>query len=433
MDARIAANRFGLGAKPGEIRHIGDDARGWLTAQLVPVVTEPKFLGGEPSVGAVLREEAAARAEGPEAKKALKKELKARFRASAAARLAFAATTDDPFRERLVQFWSNHFAVSALKGPVVGVAASFERDAVRPYVCRHFGDLLLATFCHPAMLLYLDQASSMGPNSRAGLKRGKGLNENLAREILELHTLGVGNYDQGDVTAFAKILTGYTVDTDVESGFQFAPNRHEPGDKSFLGKTVISAGGDEAIRTLGGLAVHEATARHVSRKLAVHFLGDAPPEALVARMAATFMDSGGHLGQVAAVLVTSEEAWGGSARKLKTPLDLVVSAERLVGRKPDGAAMVDALGRLGQPWFAPPSPAGWPDDTASWSGPGAVLARVLWAESAGAQVGDERVDAEALGEQVLGAGLRSDTRAAMQQNPEEALAILIASPEFQWR
>ena len=191
---------------------------------------------------------------------------------------------------RLVMFWSNHFCVSANKGPVRGMAGAYEREAIRPHVLGRFVDMLLAVERHPAMLVYLDNHVSIGPNSRAGLNRGLGLNENLAREILELHTLGVGGgYTQEDVTNLARILTGWTVANLAnpvgEPGrFFFAPARHEPGAWTVLGKRYGEAGMAAGEAVLRDLARHPATARHIARKLARHFVSAEPPAALVARL-----------------------------------------------------------------------------------------------------------------------------------------------------
>ena len=200
-----------------------------------------------------------------------------------AARIEHARTTDAAFLERLVMFWSNHFCVNANKGAVLGMAGAFEREAIRPHVLGRFADMLLAVEQHPAMLIYLDNQASTGPNSQVGRNRGRGLNENLAREILELHTLGVdGGYTQADVTNLARVITGWTVgqpnQPNAEHGrFHFAPARHEPGRHPVLGKRYGDAGVRAGEACLADLARHPSTARHIARKLAAHFVAETPP------------------------------------------------------------------------------------------------------------------------------------------------------------
>ena len=252
----------------------------------------------------------------------------------AVARFRQASTTDAAFLERLVMFWSNHFCVSANKGPVRGIAGAYEREAIRPFVLGRFADMLLAVEKHPAMLIYLDNQQSVGPNSRAGTNRGLGLNENLAREILELHTLGVGGgYSQEDVTNLARILTGWTVGNLAnalsEPGkFFFAAARHEPGERTVVGKRYPDRGVQSGEEVLRDLAAHPATAAHIARKLAQHFVAEAPPPALVARLEKTFLDTGGDLGALAKTLATSEEAWRAAPTKVLPPCDFLIAVVR---------------------------------------------------------------------------------------------------------
>ena len=248
------------------------------------------------------------------------------LRADALARFQRAARAEVGFAERLVHFWSNHFCISAAKGPLVRVAAGcFEREAIRPHVLGRFGAMLQAVESHPAMLAYLDNALSFGPNSPAGRNRNRGLNENLAREILELHTLGVdGGYTQADVTALARIITGWTFSGREgrlgEPGtFVFFPNGHEPGDHTLLGKAYAAGGVKQGEAALADLARRPATARHIAGKLARHFVADEPPPSLVDRLAKVFRETDGDLKAVAIALVDSDEAWTTPLAKMRTP------------------------------------------------------------------------------------------------------------------
>src|SRR5262249_1887157 len=213
-------------------------------------------------------------------------EAKVRIEAAVAAEIGFAA--------RLVWFWSNHFCVSADK--ILSMAGAYEREAIRPHVLGRFADMLTAVESHPAMLVYLDNGVSMGANSVAGINRDKSLNENLAREILELHTLGARTgYSQGDVTRFANVLTGWTwiaFGVPNRGGeFVFVKRLHEPGEQTVIGKSYPDTGVDQGRAVLADLARHPATARHIARKLARHFVADEPPPSLVDKLTKSFIDS----------------------------------------------------------------------------------------------------------------------------------------------
>lgn len=457
-----AANRFGLGARPGDLAAIGADPPGWLRAQVgggAPLVAD----SGLQSSRQVLAEAAELRREkraekdaspnaGPAADPAARPAVKLarQFRSiyldEARARLRAAVSSDRPFVERLVHFWSNHFAVSADKPVVTGVAGAFEREAIRPNVLGNFATLLQAVEQHPAMLMYLDNQASIGPDSRAATfmarrrqpgasgPRRAGINENLAREMLELHTLGVdGGYTQADVTTFAKVLTGWSVDK--SGGFVFREASHEPGAQTLLGRRYAEAGLAQGEAVLVDLARHPATARHIARKLAAHFVADDPPPALVDRLARVFRDSGGDLPAVYRALVDNDLAWQQSDGKFKTPSDYIVSACRALSLPVDeGPRSIAAFVLLGQrPWM-PGSPAGWPDRTADWSGSAAVFKRVEWAGAVAARLGSRR-QAATLAPDVLGDRLSAHTRGAIAgaDSATQALTLLLASPEFMWR
>jgi uncharacterized protein (DUF1800 family) len=463
----IAANRFGLGARPGDLAHIGSDPPGWLNAQLVGA---PPAVAGEGLRSSadiivesldVRREIRAARQsakDGDAAALLAVQKLPQLYRpiyiAEATARFRQAAATDRPFVERLTQFWTNHFAVSVDKIAVLGLAGSLEREAIRPRVLGNFTDLLLAVEQHPAMLLYLDNHISVGPHSRAAGfldgrsgpkgKRRVGINENLAREIMELHTLGVGGgYTQADVTSFAEVITGWSIggepggrQRDGEPGeFMFRPQVHEPGAKVVLGKRYPDAGLGQGEEVLRDIAAKAATARFVATKLARHFISDEPSPAAVERVARAFTSSGGDLPTVYRALLSSPEGWEQPLSKYKTPSDYVVSAfrglELPVG---DGRGAVAAFEVMGQRTYSPGSPAGWPDRSDDWSGASALMKRIEWADALGQRVGGRR-DAMELAPQLLGAALTANTRTALSRaaSGAQALTLLLAAPEFMRR
>ena len=353
----------------------------------------------------------------------------------ASARCLLATRTETPFRERLVRFWSNHLTVSVSRGEVRSVAGAYEREAIRPWVCGKFDEMLLSSARHPAMLLYLDNVRSIGPNSFVGDRRKKGLNENYARELLELHTLGVrGGYTQKDIEELAKILTGWGLERrdGVGGGFQYESARHEPGDKRVLGRRYPD--GEHAGRSvIKDLANHDSTADHVATKLARHFIADDPPPKAVARIAKAFRSSRGDLAKTAAALVDCPEAWQEPLSKLKTPEDLVISTSRALGYNTDGDPALQSVRYLGQTPFSAPSPQGWADVAEEWLGPEAVLTRVEWAETVGAESVAKVPDPLAWGEDILGELSKSTRKAVAKATGSDALALVLASPEFQRR
>lgn len=356
----------------------------------------------------------------------LQNEAKARFDA--------AATADIGFAERLVWFWSNHFCVSADKIP--SMAGPFEREAIRLYALGKFVDLLQAVESHPAMLFYLDNAGSMGADSTAGINRDKGLNENLAREILELHTLGVrSGYSQADVTSFANVLTGWTfIETGVPQHggeFTFLKRFHEPGAQTVLGKRYPDTGIEQGRAVLADLARHPATAQHIAQKLARHFVADEPPPSLVAKLEATFKDSGGDLKEVAKTLVTADEAWTPRRGKLKTPTLWAVAALRLTGVLPSTiiGRVLGAQASLGQALWRPPAPNGYPDTEAAWID---GIPRRLDIANEFASHAAAKADPLALLDAGLGPLASAATRDTVTraESRAQALTLLVMSPEF---
>ncbi|MGL5138865.1 MAG: DUF1800 domain-containing protein, partial [Beijerinckiaceae bacterium] len=303
------------------------------------------------------------------------------FRNEAMARIAKGLEPDIGYGERLTLFWSNHFCASVQKGQINrATAGSMERECIRPHVFGKFSDMLLAVEKHPAMLTYLDNRQSVGPGSRAARNRSVGLNENLAREILELHTLGVdGGYTQADVTSLAKIITGWTFVGPQErlgpaGSFVFTANRHEPGDQTVLGKTYRDTGVEQGETALRDIARHPATANHIGRKLVRHFVSDEPPAALVAHVAKSFRDTDGDLAEVSRALVTHDDAWKGELSKVRKPYEWLLAAARFAGAPKDAGQIIGPLNALGHPLWAVPGPNGFPDTSAHWGSPEGVRA-----------------------------------------------------------
>jgi uncharacterized protein (DUF1800 family) len=457
LGSTIAANRFGLGARPGELASIGGDGRDWLRAQLkaaAPAIADAQLSSSAEVLAeafALQREVQQARRSGGDLQQKLPQFLRPIYSGEATARFAHAVTTDRPFLERLTQFWSNHFAVSTDKQFMAGLAGSFEREAIRPRVLGNFGDLLVAAEMHPAMLLYLDNHLSVGPHSAAALKASRrqrgnrtiGINENLGREILELHTLGVGGgYTQADVTSFATVITGWSVGggnglfaSGPPGRFVFRPDNHEPGTKTVLGRQYPDRGYEQGMLVLNDLAQHPSTARHIATKLARHFIADDPPPAAVARLAQAFTEFGGDLRAVYRTLIDLREAWEQPLAKYKTPVDFIVSSYRGLSLPVDAShGPLAPFELLGQRTWQPGSPAGWPDRSADWDGASALLKRLEWADAVGGRLGSRR-DAAGLAPELLGANLTEATGTAIARaaSAQQAVTLLLAAPEFMRR
>jgi uncharacterized protein (DUF1800 family) len=484
--AAIAAHRFGLGE--ASLDALRGDAHGWL-AQQIGAADAQLASGAEPLPSAAAglrrfaefiaqqrrrREPAPMESMAPMASTevAFGEHFRALVQADVRARLTTAATTTRPFAERLAMFWANHFTVSMAKASARGLVGAFEREAIRPHIGGRFEDLLRAAVMHPGMLRYLDNEQSAGPHSRVAMRRSQvarndgeapralGLNENLAREVLELHTLGAasaraGVYTQADVSAFAAVLTGWRVPlyaylpdvaaqrrggNDVAPLGQASPTRfdpawHEPGAKSVLGQRVPE-GVDGLPRVLSHLARHPATAEFIATKLARHFVADEPPRALVERLATAFRRSDGDLPTLYRALLDAPEAWQPTQAKLKSPEELVLSTARLLkfGARPFERQADAGLTLLGQRLQAAPSPAGWPDAAEEWLGPDAVWKRVEWVTRVAERAGG-LVDARTLAPASLGPLLSANTARQIERAADgpQALALLLLSPEFQRR
>ena len=467
-DAAIAAHRFGLGEP--DLGVLRADPQGWLLGQIGPAdaARGEGLLDTRAALAHVAAEKDQRRlAKNPPTDTRAEPPMAAPLaghdrdvnQADLHSRLVTAATTRRPFAERMQLFWANHFTVSLAKGSARGLVGAFERDAIRPNIAGPFETLLVASTTHPAMLRYLDNTQSAGPNSRIVAKAARraarmdesaritGLNENLAREVLELHTLGVagggaayggwGGYTQADVTEFARVLTGWRLGPQqTDPSLAFDADWHEPGRKTVLGKSYPE--GPQALgQVLHDLAHHPSTARFVCTKLARHVVADAPPPALVERLVNAWRASDGRLDEVCRALVQSPEAWEVQAAKLKTPEEFVVSAARVLGigeRVMTRQASAAAVGALGQRLLAAPSPAGWSDRADDWLGPDAVWKRVEWSTRVADRVGDT-IDARQLAGRSFGPLLSQSTRLQIERAADgpQALALLLMAPEFQRR
>ncbi|WEY39339.1 DUF1800 domain-containing protein [Paraburkholderia sp. SUR17] len=502
--AAIALNRFGLGARPGDAPP--REPKAWLVEQLSAYQPMPAAWSGLPSsvalatdfaqrreqvaaarkaaavagasssrAGATAMQPAAGRAQSlvrngtnatdatnppatapladrQQAEKALRADVVSTYRAAVNARVTSALVTPTPFVERLVHFWANHFAVSTEKPAVAVLAGAFEAEAIRPHVLGRFEDMLVAVERHPAMQVFLDQTRSVGPDSLAALRADardpthkRGLNENLAREIMELHTLGVrSGYTQQDVTEFARALTGWSV-AGVRQNPRMAPAQpgtfvfrtalHEPGTRTVMGRSYDESGEQQALAILHDLAASPATARHIAGKLARHFVADNPPPAVVDRLANAFTQSGGDLPTVYRALIDSPEAWSPHAAKFKSPWEWTVSAMRGLGWQDLGAFQAaPLLTQLGEPVWRPGSPAGYDDIAASWAAPDALVRRVEAAQRFAAHASPD-LDPRTLGQQLFAGTLSEPTALAVSraESTSTAIALLLVSPDFQRR
>ena len=345
-----------------------------------------------------------------------------------------ALMTTTPFRERLVWFWTNHFTVSLNRLECLPVAGAYIREAIRPYVAGRFSDMVLAVMRHPAMLMYLDNWTSVGPSSPTGLATGHGLNENLGRECMELHTLSpVSGYTQADVTSFAGVITGWTIDfTRADPGFVFNAQSHQPGTKTVLGKK-FPEGEQGGIEALAFFADHPACHTFLATKLVRHFVADEPPPDAVAAIARVLHDTHGDLGAASQALVDLPEAWS-KLTKLRSPMDYIAACGRAVEAAPVTTTLAaELMDGLGQPLWTPPLPNGWPDQAEDWAGPEALLRRAELANKVAGRHPDP--DPEQVADACLGPYLRPETLRAIRfaGSRRAAMTVLMASPEFMRR
>ena len=484
--AAIAFHRFGLGASMGEtvtpdvrqsiydqfdryeamptvIERLPDggallatyladrrDARRSITNKSTSVPLIPKQNNGTASPAALESKKANGSSRRINSRSATRRDssqdVRALYRRATQARMASAIQTHAPFVERMVHFWTNHFCVSAGNLHTLALVGAFEFDAIRPHVLGRFVDMLVAAEQHPAMLLYLNQTQSIGPGSAVARRarerdafRQRGLNENLAREVMELHTLGVrSGYTQDDVTQFAKALTGWSVSglngvSDAEAiDFRFRPHEHEPGARMIVGKTFAQNGVRQGEAALAAFAEAPQTALHVATKLARHFAGDSPPRALVDRLYVSFTSSGGDLSKLYCTLIESHETWVEYPVKFRSPWDWSVAVLRLLGADVlERVQTANILDQLGQPVWKAGSPAGWDDLDASWAAPNALLRRVEIAQLL-ASMASDGIDVVRVGERLFPGSLDPATaRQVMHADSSAtALALLLVSPNM---
>ena len=429
--ARIAMIRFGHGLRLGEEPPASPES--WLEAQIAEAGPPPEGITTATALQARIDQIALRAANGdvvvgrgPQ-NDAVREETLAWSRR----RLTSAAS----FRERLVDFWMNHFTVSRRNGLAGLLAGCMERDAIRPHVTGKFADMLVAVTTHPAMLTYLDNAGSIGPNSPFGQRTRRGLNENLAREVVELHSLSpAGGYTQGDVEQLARILTGLSVELQREPlGFVWRPQTHEPGEKSLLGRR-FGEGQAQIEAALRFLGTHPATYRHLAVKLARHFTADQPPHEAVRALQRSLEDTGGDLAAATRVLVRLPQAWEPPLSKFRTPADHVLAACRAIGLASERAEPVaGGLNTLNQPLWTALQPDGWGDTAAIWATPEALMRRVDWTYTLVGRVNQGNL--AKVTEAALGPLARADTVAEMRRagSVRDAATLLMASPEFMHR
>jgi uncharacterized protein (DUF1800 family) len=339
-------------------------------------------------------------------------------------------------------FWSNHFCISAGKGGLARMwAGSFEREAIRPHVLGRFADMLKAVEQHPAMLFFLDNQQSLGPDSRAGINRNRGLNENLAREIMELHTLGVGGgYSQDDVTSLARVITGWTYagrqgQLGAPGSFVFNANAHEPGAQRVLGKIYNAGGVEQGEAVLADIARHPSTAKFIATKFVRHFVADDPPPGLVAKLQGVFTKTDGDLKALATALVDADDAWTAPIVKMRSPYEYLIATARIQARVPeDPGGVLGGLNVLGQPLWSPAGPNGFPDTNAAWAAPEGMKLRLDIASQVASRI-NTNIDPRQLLELAAADAASEETRGTIEraESRQQAMAILLMSPEFQRR
>jgi len=449
LEGAIAVTRFGLGARVDEISAASRAPKEWLLAQLRSNRSNhPAFRGLRSStdIYKIARVFKDARkvmkdSEREDVSDKYGKTVRRNFESEIKARSIYAAQTDMPFHERLTRFWSNHFSISARNRNTRLFPGAYEREAIRPHILKSFYELAASAIFHPGMLVFLDNDASVGPRSRQGLEDRKGLNENLAREALELHTVTpAAGYTQTDVTEFAKALTGWRVERKAENGnnkqgqTSFQPRRHEPGSRLVLGKMYDVAGPKQALAILKDLCRRPETAENIAVKLAAHFVSDTPPPRLVEALKNTYLKTGGDLKALYETLVHSPLAWSAPALKIKTPEEMIISAARIIGfEKIMPNRPKDTYDSLAQLPFTAPTPKGWPDDMAAWLGPDAILKRIEWANELSSRLSN--MDARqflrsALGERLTPKTLEAVSRA---ESNRQGFVMALMSPEFQRR
>ena len=436
----IAANKFGLGVNPRDVLDINQNPFLWVKNQLDGDAGDTLYLEALDDSVKLNRKLLAIRASKDREKiKVLEKEFKKLFTHEIKQRTLHAINTKNPFLERLTYFWSNHFTVSVRKKGLFHLAGAFEREAIRPNILGKFSDLLLNVVMHPAMLTYLDNISSIGPNSKIGLKRSKGLNENLAREILELHTLGVnGGYRQTDVIALAKLITGWSVAVrgGNAGGFYFNKRAHEPGQIGLLGRYYSDEGVERGKKALLNIAHHPSTADFVAKKLVSHFISHKAPKSIIREVRNVFYRSRGDLKRTYQKLISVGAAWSDEYSKIKTNQDLIISLGRAAKKDnlENNKYYFNSFRFLGNAPFTANSPAGFSDVNSEILSAEIIMRRIEWAELAASRLKFDYSPVE-LSKLILGEFMSFNTFDAISDatSKKHAYAILLAAPEFQKR
>lgn len=478
-DAIIALNRFGLGARPGEAKKIADPKK-WLKNQLTEY--PPKLSGNIVSSAEVAEAfkgfASNANSNDQDARRNAVRKM-ARIRQKEVSSILYTrAVTEQPFIERWIAFWSNHLCVSAAgKAFMSSLLGTYEREAIRPYAFARFDQMLLASARHPAMLRYLDNVRSIGPNSMMAQRRGRnrsgrnqrsnrrlqaananrstdpniqrqrqnartGLNENYARELLELHTVGVnGGYTQKDVEQLAEIFTGWQLsglrsrDASDLQKFYYQDRAHEPGSKTVMGKTYYENGYQEGLKVIRDLAVHPETTKFISTKIARHFIDDNPPQSAIDKLSATWRKSGGNLRAIAETLIDLDEAWDPQYKKFRTPQDWVIAMMRATGYQTVSRQVTNTLQQMRHEVWAPAAPTGYKDTIQVWADPDSLMNRAELARTFADKTRRDGIDPvkmldvidvsedEQLHQILTNRSIKSTDR----------LALVFASPTFQWR
>lgn len=465
----IAHNRFGLGVRPNQAALSNKATKQWLNDQLAPLQYPNQLTSSSELIETLhafrqlrknqnnkpakektnnrMQNENSMQPDSQDQVKAARKAINRKAVALQIDTLRHAINTPHSFQTRLLDFFSNHFSVSGTNINMRALAPTLEREAIAPHLSGQFADLLIAVEQHPAMQIYLNNNQSIGPDSKVGQKRNKGLNENLGREILELHTLGVdGGYQQQDVRELAKAITGWTVNYDpkknrADAGFFFKAAAHQPGTRTILGKAYKQNGIEQGEQILKDLAAHPATAQHLCTKLARHFISDEPNAELVSAMAKQWRKTNGNLSAVLSTMIEHPASWKSEAKKYKTPREFLISAFRACELKIDGdsdkgpykdKALLNSLTIMGQSPFNAGSPAGYGDTASDWDGAEALISRIEWVDKLTQRVNKNAVE---LADTVLGDALTKQTRQQLQgaESRQQALALLLLSPEFLYR
>ena len=483
-EALIALRRFGLGPRPGDLAFVRGDPRGYVLSQIegdAPLAPLPGIT--DAATGAVLRQRFRSRLRLAERGEGTAESHRRAYRRAhlSDARIWIRHVVETPhgYPERLAMHWGNHLTVSKRQGGNLSQRGPYENEVVRAHALGRFADMLEASSRHPAMLAYLDQWRSTGPNSPIGKRRELGLNENYARELLELHTLGVdGGYAQGDVRALALLLTGWTLANplrrpDRAGRAVFVSGRHEPGAHEVLGRRYDMRPEERRAAVVADLARHPSTARHVARRMAIHFVAPDPPPSLVAKLERSFLDTDGDLRAMARTLATADEAWAAPVDSFLPPIDYVVALARALPDRDDGAAMMDddatetdeatdggmdgmaggamdaipmaspslapapfgadfwrvAMRDMGQRLWWPASPAGYEPHGEAWLGPQAMARRLALAASVAERSAVS--DVPDLAEALYGEALSGPTRSAVAraEAARQGLTLLLMAPE----